>query len=175
MSEHIYARVKKTGGFDIDNVEHLDSDCKQITLASEIKTAFPGMFFTVSLHGLQCFVDFDDDLDAGQIATLDAVVAAHKAHDTPPQCVIDHAAREAERQALRDTWDGLAAVHPYITGPFQYALDEVNLLLDQNRDAEAQAVVEFADPPSGYDAAQLATFDAVKAQMLAGLQGLTIP
>jgi len=82
MSEHIYIRATKDGGWDIDNADHVDASGKQIRIASEIKTAFPGKFFTVSLNGTQCFVDFDDVLLPAEIVTLDALVATHKAIDT---------------------------------------------------------------------------------------------
>ncbi len=79
MSEHTYIRVKKTGGYDIDNVDHIDANGKQITLASEIKTAFPGDIFTVKCEDVACVVDFLVDRDAAQITTLDGIVATHKA------------------------------------------------------------------------------------------------
>ena len=173
MSEHNYTRVKKTGGWDINNVDHQNDDGSQIFLATEIKAAIPDKAFTVRCDGVDCIVDFVDQLSGPEIAILNGVVAAHKAIVTT--VIADRATLAVERTALRDSWDALKASHPYITGPFEHKLQEVNLMLDEGRNAEAEAVIEFADPPSGYDAAQLTVFNAVKAQMLTGLQGLTIP
>ena len=172
MSEYTFTRVAKAGGYDIDNVDHIDASKKQITLASEIKTALPGKVFKVSSHELETKVIFDVALDAADTATLNGVVAAHKAivgtvHE-------DRLARTAGRENLRATWAGMGSLYPYITGPFEHKFEEVNLLLDEGRNAEAEAVIEFAQAPAGYDATQTTTFAAVKAQMLAGVQGLPI-
>ena len=172
MSEYTFTRVKKSGGYDIDNVDHVDANGKQITLASEIKGALAGKTFKVSSAGLVTKVIFDVALDAADTTTLNGVVAAHKS--VVGTVVEDKATRTAGRESLRATWAGMGVMYPYITGPFEHKFEEVNLLLDQGRQAEAEAVIEFAEAPAGYDATQSATFASVKAQMLAGVQGLPI-
>ena len=170
MSEHTYIRLQKVGGWDINNVDHVDADGKQITLASEIKVAFPGKAFTVRSNGEEAKVDFEDELTAPEIAILDGIVAAHKA--VTGTVVADRQARTDSRDALRASWEQVGITYPYITGPFEHKFEDVNLLLDQGRNAEAEAVIQFADPPTGYDPTQLATFQAVKQQMLSGVQGI---
>jgi len=172
MSEYTFIRVKKTGGWDIDNVDHVDANGKQISLASEIKAALPGKSFKVSSSGEETKVIFDIALDANDTATLNGVVAAHKA--IVGTVIEDRGARAAGRESLRTTWAGLGSLYPYITGPFEHKFEEVNLLLDQGRQAEAEAVIEFSEALAGYNATQLAVFAQVKSDMLAGVQALPI-
>jgi len=168
MSEYTFIRVAKAGGWDIDNVDHIDANGKQITLASEVKAALPGKIFKVISDGEVTKVAFDVALDAADTATLNGVVAAHKA--VTGTVVADRQARVDARDALRASWEQVGITYPYITGPFEHKFEEVNLLLDQGRNSEAEAVIQFADAPTGYDATQLATFQAVKQQMLSGVQ-----
>ena len=79
MSEYIFIRVKKTGGWDINNVDHVDAAGKHITLNSEIITAIPNNHCKVACNGTECKVIFDDPLTAPETTTLNTVVAAHKA------------------------------------------------------------------------------------------------
>jgi hypothetical protein len=79
MSLHTYTRVKKPGGWDINNVDHIDADGKQITLASEVEVAFPGKSFKVCNEGTECKVIFTTTLTPLEVTALDSVVSSHKA------------------------------------------------------------------------------------------------
>jgi len=80
MSVHNYTRATKPGGWDIDNVDHIDSEGKQIKLATEIVTALPGKNFRVRMAGTSVDVDFyEDTLTGPETTTLNTAVTDHQA------------------------------------------------------------------------------------------------
>lgn len=84
MSEHTYARALVGGAFDIDNPKDVDANGQPVRLAERIADALPGKAFNVRCDGAECVVSFVDDLTAGEVATLDATVAAHKSASGTP-------------------------------------------------------------------------------------------
>lgn len=75
----------------------------------------------------------------------------------------------AQRALLRETWTGLPA---YIRGPFNDQFESANRLLDARDYEAAVALIKYATPPSGYDAAELQTFYSVHRQLVTALDGI---
>lgn len=77
--------------------------------------------------------------------------------------------RDTARGQMRANWDALP---DWITGPFGDKFNAANLFLDAGQDGRAANLIQYADPPSGYDATQLATFNAVKQQFADAISAL---
>lgn len=86
-----------------------------------------------------------------------------------PQSVINAKARAATRSALAAQW---AALPAWLRGPFDASYKAANALVDAGDDVAAVALIQYAQAPSGYDSEQLATFEQVKADMVAGISSL---
>jgi hypothetical protein len=78
-------------------------------------------------------------------------------------------ARESKRESLRQQW---AALPAWINGPFHGRFLDVQDLLNDGRDKEAEQLVVFTDAPGDYTSEQLATFAQVKAQLAASIAEL---
>lgn len=78
-------------------------------------------------------------------------------------------ARKTKRAAMDAQW---AALPPWITGPFGYLFERASACLDDGKDDEAAAIIQYAEPPSAYSEEQRATFIQVRdafAESLASL------
>jgi len=80
MAEYTYVRKKVGIGYDIENVNRVDAEGKQIKLAKEIQTAVPNKKFIVICNHLICKVVTATAWTSAQQTTLASVVAAHKAN-----------------------------------------------------------------------------------------------
>lgn len=78
-------------------------------------------------------------------------------------------ARSSARAALAHQWTTLPA---WIRGPFGGTYTAAVALLDQADDAAAAALIEYAEPPSGYSLEQVETFDLIRAELLAAIEAL---
>ena len=75
----------------------------------------------------------------------------------------------SDRSDLADYWSSQPA---WIRGPFDASYQSAVSLLDQHDIDAAIAILTYAPVPSAYDADQLATFEPVRATLLAGLEAL---
>lgn len=73
------------------------------------------------------------------------------------------------RSNLAAYWSSQPA---WIRGPFDASYQSAVSLLDRHDIDAAIAIIAYAPIPSAYDADQLATFDAAKTTLLAGLESL---
>jgi|GEM_PF-5638033 len=83
MSQHDFTREQLVGdpypgAWDVNNPRRVDGEGDQIHLAFEVRSALPGKTFRMRCSGALCRFEFDQDLTAPEIATLDVTVAAHK-------------------------------------------------------------------------------------------------
>lgn len=111
--------------------------------------------------------------DGGPIPTAEEIEAARPAADAALAAAAEVqaklAARAAGRSALREAWDALP---PFIRGPYRTHFEAVNSLLDEGDNEGAIALIEFAQPVATFRSEQMATFEAVQAQMKAGIEAL---
>ena len=77
-TDYIYTRDIIDGAYNIHNHARIDGEGEQINLAKEAEDALSGENFNLICDGTEAKFVFENTLDAGQITTLDAVVAAHK-------------------------------------------------------------------------------------------------
>ena len=78
MSEYNYTREVVDSAYNIHSHARIDGEGEQILLSKEVEAAFPGENFRLCCNGTEAQFIFENTLDAGQIATLDALVTAHK-------------------------------------------------------------------------------------------------
>lgn len=82
---------------------------------------------------------------------------------------IGSTARKTKRAAMAAQW---AALPAWITGHFGHLFERASACLDDHRDEEAAAIIQYAEPPSAYSEEQRATFIQVRdafAESLASL------
>lgn len=70
--------IKADGTYDIDNIERVDGDGRQITLFSEIMEAFPDWLVMISCDGIECTIQ--SDTECSDIPALNIIVSNHKAN-----------------------------------------------------------------------------------------------
>ena len=111
--------------------------------------------------------------DGGAVPTLAEIAAAREATEAALLAAVDSfAIRASKRSTLRSAWDALPA---FIRGPYRPEFEAANALLDSNDDEGAIALIQYAPAKPGFDESQIATFNAVKAQMVAGIESLGTP
>ena len=77
--------------------------------------------------------------------------------------------RASGRAALRAAWDGLPS---WIRGPYRDKFEVANRLLDEGDDEAARDLIKYATPLPDSEETPLATFEAVRAQMMSGIDAL---
>ena len=108
--------------------------------------------------------------DGGQVPTMEEIEAARPAAEAALAIASQHRlARSTARAALAEQWTTLPA---WIRGPFGAVYTAAVALLDQADDAAAAALIEYAEPPSGYSLEQVETFDLIRAELLASIEAL---
>jgi hypothetical protein len=108
--------------------------------------------------------------DGGPVPTLEEI-ESHRA-DAEAALAIAAAqrlARSTARAALAEQWTTLPA---WIRGPFGATYTAAVALLDQADDAAAAALIEYAEPPSGYSLEQVQAFNLIRAELLASIESL---
>ena len=108
--------------------------------------------------------------DGGQVPTMEEIEAARPAAEAALAIASQQRLeRSTARAALADQWTTLPA---WIRGPFGAVYTAAVALLDQADDAAAAALIEYAEPPSGYSLEQVETFDLIRAELLASIEAL---
>lgn len=108
--------------------------------------------------------------DGGPIPTMEEIEAARPAAEAALAIASQQrVARSTARAALAEQWTTLPA---WIRGPFGATYTAAVALLDQADDAAAAALIEYAEPPSGYSLEQVETFDLIRAELLASIEAL---
>jgi hypothetical protein len=108
--------------------------------------------------------------DGGPVPTLEEI-ESHRA-DAEAALAIAAAqrlARSTARASLAEQWTTLPA---WIRGPFGATYTAAVVLLDQADDAAAAALIEYAEPPSGYSLEQVQAFNLIRAELLASIESL---
>jgi len=108
--------------------------------------------------------------DGGPVPSLEEI-ESHRA-DAEAALAIAAAqrlARSTARAALAEQWTTLPA---WIRGPFGATYTAAVALLDQADDAAAAALIEYAEPPSGYSLEQVQAFNLIRAELLASIESL---
>jgi hypothetical protein len=108
--------------------------------------------------------------DGGPVPTLEEI----ESHRAEAEVVLAIAAaqrlaRSTARSALAEQWTTLPA---WIRGPFGATYTAAVVLLDQADDAAAAALIEYAEPPSGYSLEQVQAFNLIRAELLASIESL---
>ena len=108
--------------------------------------------------------------DGGPAPTMEEIAAARPAAEAALAIASQQRlARSTARAALAEQWTTLPA---WIRGPFGATYTAAVALLDQADDAAAAALIEYAEPPSGYSLEQVETFDLIRAELLASIEAL---
>ncbi len=108
--------------------------------------------------------------DGGQVPTMEEIEAARSAAEAALAIASQQRLeRSTARAALADQWTTLPA---WIRGPFGATYTAAVALLDQADDAAAAALIEYAEPPSGYSLEQVQAFDLIRAELLASIEAL---
>lgn len=108
--------------------------------------------------------------DGGPAPTMEEIEAARPAAEAALAIASQQRlARSTARAALAEQWTTLPA---WIRGPFGAVYTAAVALLDQADDAAAAALIEYAEPPSGYSLEQVETFDLMRAELLASIEAL---
>jgi hypothetical protein len=119
------------------------------------------------------WIVYGDSIQAGDgkpVPTLEEI-ESHRA-DAEAALAIAAAqrlARSTARSALAEQWTTLPA---WIRGPFGATYTAAVSLLDQADDAAAAALIEYAEPPSGYSLEQVQAFNLIRAELLASIESL---
>ena len=108
--------------------------------------------------------------DGGPAPTMEEIAAARPAAEAALAIASQQRlARSTARAALAEQWTTLPA---WIRGPFGATYTAAVALLDQADDAAAAALIEYAEPPSGYSLEQGEAFDLIRAELLASIEAL---
>ena len=108
--------------------------------------------------------------DGGPAPTMEEIAAARPAAEAALAIASQQRlARSTARAALAEQWTTLPA---WIRGPFGAVYTAAVALLDQADDAAAAALIEYAEPPSGYSLEQGEAFDLIRAELLASIEAL---
>jgi hypothetical protein len=108
--------------------------------------------------------------DGGPVPTLEEI-ESHRAETEAALAIAaaQRLARSTARAALAEQWTTLPA---WIRGPFGATYTAAVALLDQADDAAAAALIEYAEPPSGYSLEQVQAFNLIRAELLASIMAL---
>jgi len=108
--------------------------------------------------------------DGGPVPTLEEI-ESHRAAAEAALAIVaaQRLARSTARAALAEQWTTLPA---WIRGPFGATYTAAVALLDQADDAAAAALIEYAEPPSGYSPEQVQAFNLIRAELLASIESL---
>jgi hypothetical protein len=108
--------------------------------------------------------------DGGPVPTLEEI-ESHRAEAEAALAIAaaQRLARSTARAALAEQWTTLPA---WIRGPFGATYTAAVALLDQADDAAAAALIEYAEPPSGYSLEQVQAFNLIRAELLASIEAL---
>jgi hypothetical protein len=108
--------------------------------------------------------------DGGPVPSLEEI-ESHRAEAEAALAIAaaQRLARSAARAALAEQWTTLPA---WIRGPFGATYTAAAALLDQADDAAAAALIEYAEPPSGYSLEQVQAFETIRASLLASIMAL---
>jgi hypothetical protein len=108
--------------------------------------------------------------DGGPVPTLEEI-ESHRADAEAALAIVaaQRLARSTARAALAEQWTTLPA---WIRGPFGATYTAAVSLLDQADDAAAAALIEYAEPPSGYSLEQVQAFNLIRSELLASIEAL---
>ena len=108
--------------------------------------------------------------DGGPVPSLEEI-ESHRAEAEAALAIAaaQRLARSTARAALAEQWTTLPA---WIRGPFGATYTAAVALLDQADDAAAAALIEYAEPPSGYSLEQVQAFNLIRAELLASIESL---
>jgi hypothetical protein len=112
-------------------------------------------------------VEILGEVNAGLLARIAELDAAIVILSTPP--APDDSPRAQARAAMRAQWDSLPA---WIRGPFQHQFAAANVLLDAGQDDAAEALIEYAEVPTGYSIEQTESFALIRTELLAAIAAL---
>jgi hypothetical protein len=122
----------------------------------------PNPEFNAATHRLEA-VTAHADIESGEWVEISSAVVALTTEE------IASASRLAARTDLRTTWEALPA---WIRGPFGDKFDAAYRMVIAGDYEAAEALIEYAEMPSGYTLEQAATFAQVQSQMAAGIAAL---
>jgi hypothetical protein len=86
-----------------------------------------------------------------------------------PQSVINAHQREAIKAQMQAEWESLPA---WIRGPFADKRNAAVEMLKIGDDEAAIAIIQYAEPPHGYTAEQLAIFEGVRNTLISEMSAL---
>jgi hypothetical protein len=82
---YTFNRTVNGAGYDINGADRINTLGEQVPVSEEIEAALPGKNFFIHCAGVECCIEFENELTAPEESTLDSVIAAHILNASPVQ------------------------------------------------------------------------------------------